>query len=124
VLECGGVCTSATADASCGACSNDCTAAGLSCVGGACGCTDLSQCGAAGLCDPRTGTCVCASGPCGLGETCVSDACSCEGGPACGAGQLCCPNEGCIDPATDERNCGSCGRRCRRGQTCADSACQ
>jgi hypothetical protein len=67
------------------------------------------------------------------GETCTGDAQCCTGicGPkdsrgrrqcACPANLLECRRD-CIDPATDEKNCGGCGISCPRGSTCESGVC-
>ncbi len=39
-----------------------------------------------------------------------------------GLDQLCCSGE-CVEPDTDELNCGACGNRCPRGRQCRDGVC-
>ena len=45
------------------------------------------------------------------------------GGTTCGAGQMACGME-CRNVATDNANCGMCGRACGTGQVCQAGACQ
>jgi hypothetical protein len=58
-----------------------------------------------------------------MGASCAARICTC---PA-GATEIC-PAEGssvgaCVDPATDEHNCGACGETCPATATCASGDC-
>jgi hypothetical protein len=46
-----------------------------------------------------------------------------DGSTACPMGQMRCEGT-CIDPRTDLRNCGACGRTCRAGEVCSDGRCE
>jgi hypothetical protein len=41
---------------------------------------------------------------------------------SCPTGQVKCSN-GCVNIATDTKNCGTCGRVCAAGQTCSQGTC-
>src|SRR5687767_8958104 len=46
-----------------------------------------------------------------------------DAGPTCTAPQIAC-GTGCIDPASDENNCGSCENKCGTNETCVGGDCQ
>ena len=124
-----------TDNANCGACGVTCTA-GRVCSGGVCGTTcasplvtcgvapatycsntsiDPSNCGACGtVCAlPHTAADGCASGSCTV-QRCVPGFGDCDNSPS----------NGCeATLATDNTNCGACGRGCLTGQTCTGGAC-
>jgi hypothetical protein len=82
--------------------------AGASAVGAA-GSSGITMCGAPTL---PNGTCV--SGA----FTHNGGVCQCQDGTTC-----VCPNVGCIDPLTDDDNCGTCGVRCGPTSTCNNGVC-
>lgn len=45
-----------------------------------------------------------------------------DGGP-CAPGEILCDGGVCANPASDEKNCGGCGRSCGSNQTCVSGAC-
>ncbi|MBA3643199.1 MAG: hypothetical protein H0W59_03925 [Chloroflexia bacterium] len=107
-------------------------------------CTDIDECAdGSHNCDPNATctntpagsfTCSCDDGYTGDGVTCC-----CADGSVCAAcrGECaglpvakCCPAsrrtncaDTCVNLKTDERNCGRCGRRCRRNQVCRRGDC-
>jgi hypothetical protein len=124
-LDCGGQCTDVRSDERCGGCDNDCTAQGLVCAAGSCGCTNDDQCGGSGSCLDLLGRCRCESGVCRPGETCSGGACACNDGAACEQGETCCQSPaGCARLDSDPDNCGGCGLRCGLSQTCVAGVCQ
>ncbi len=98
-------------------------AAGQECQGGACRCTPAS-CG--GCCEDDA--CLGGNDPdvcgadgdacitCARNETCPAGACLCE------APNIVCGNQ-CVDPDTDDQNCGFCGNACAGTATCQNGAC-
>ena len=122
----------ATDNNNCGLCGKLC-AAGTICVGSQClvSCqagqqlcgstcvntaTDRNNCGACA----GAGGIVCKAGEICNGTSCVS---------SCPAGSLACPPtiSGallCIDPQTDNLNCGKCGNACGAGTACTTGSCQ
>jgi hypothetical protein len=52
-----------------------------------------------------------------------SDAACAQGECLCALPMIDCADDGCIDPNTDRRNCGACGRRCKADETCFDGGC-
>jgi hypothetical protein len=123
-IDCSGTCTDVRSDARCGGCDNDCTAQGLACVAGSCGCSEDAQCDG-GTCLAIIGRCQCGTEACRRGENCDGGACSCNGAAACDDGMTCCQSpEGCFDLDTDRDNCGACGLRCGPGQHCVAGLCK
>ena len=125
LIWCNGACLSRLNPANCGGCNNSCSAQGLECIDGICGCRRSNECGSrpGATCDTTTTRCNCGS-LCGGGETCGASGCSCNGGVACAAGQTCCQTPaGCRDLASDAANCGGCGVVCASGQRCVQGAC-
>jgi hypothetical protein len=147
VAHCGGC------DHACGTSGDSCTGGACRCAGGS-GCVKGQTCCAGLGCvdlmiDPfHCGTCDHACNP---GERCVAGSCSCGSGPACtGAMALCCANGNtmscstgtcpcgtgscawpgvccnatCVDPASNDSNCGSCGHACTSPLACNGGACQ
>jgi len=124
-VRCGGVCTSLTTTANCGACGNDCAKHGptATCVAGKCTCpgvrcpatgdtfvcTDLSE-------DPlHCGTC---GTKCADGEYCKSGGCSCMPPLV-----RCSSTSGCVDTNGHHDYCGSCTLRCSSASnTCRATA--
>ena len=125
---CGTACINvATSANNCGACGQACPA-GFSCQDRLCRCSQADQCGSGNSVEcSGTGRCGCAGNSCEVGETCTGNggnvSCSCNGGDACDKDRLCCP-AGCVNPASDEDNCGACGHKCASGQTCNKGQCQ
>jgi hypothetical protein len=78
-------------------------------------------------CDTPTSCCQTCNVPIGgdcdaTGALCCGDA-VCQGEVCrCPAGRIDCGGA-CVDPETDRRNCGGCGRVCAEGQACVDGAC-
>lgn len=114
----------------CGACGVSCLAQslGFTCVEGACGCVDPSDCGEESSdveCVARR--CGCSDTLCAAGETCRRrgnrQECTCNDGNACTEGETCCPAAGCRDTADDVEHCGGCGRRCPDGASCVGGQC-
>ncbi len=103
------------------------------------GCMDDSTCrGATPRCDTKTGKCVpClpANDNCGDGKYCVdlngtyscNPGCAndamCKAGDGGGAGALACCKNMCIDTASDNMNCGTCGNACANGSVCCSGKC-
>jgi hypothetical protein len=97
----------------CGACNNPCGDANgtESCATGTCVITcnpGFSDCDMDGDCDSLSTTTHC--GACG-------DNCT-------GTTPGCCGGTNCVDFATDENNCGSCGRTCAMGSMCMGGQCR
>ena len=58
-----------------------------------------------------------------MNEVCVSGACvSSSGGSGCGQGLMNC-NDNCIDPLSDNDNCGTCSNTCDAGTSCIHGNC-
>jgi hypothetical protein len=107
------------------ACAADDGTIGHCCSDGACEETlsDPQNCGGCGI-------------KCAEGESCKKGMCS-GGSKNCGPDRLyafcdlddgstskiCCPGIGCVDTASDVRNCGGCGVACADGQICSSSGC-
>jgi hypothetical protein len=127
--DCAGRCVDPSADgANCGGCGIAC---GLgTCAGGTCQCdpsttactSTVPRC-VDGLNDPRN---------CGLEQAACGNRCPlaneiCDLGTcACPTGTIRCPAASptaCVDPASDEANCGGCGIVCATGQTCTSGVC-
>jgi hypothetical protein len=123
---CNGSCLSRLNPTNCGGCNNNCTAQGLECIDGVCGCRRSNECGSrpGATCDTTATRCSCGSS-CSAGETCgTSSGCSCNGGAACATGLTCCQTpSGCRDLASDANNCGGCDFVCPTGQRCVQGAC-
>jgi hypothetical protein len=112
---------------------------GTTCCAGT-GCIDLTtdafHCGACGhACNPgetcSAGQCVCgntggacpgANAICCGGTMCATGSCMCSGGTICNFPDVCC-GPSCIDPKSDNNNCGGCGHQCTTPLTCSDGAC-
>jgi hypothetical protein len=125
---CGGACVDTTSDpANCNGCGLACTG-GKQCVSSACQCpAGTNFCG---------GSCV-ADGPAACGPSCAVCSPPANATPTC-SGSTCgftCTQSGysacggaCVDLATDNANCGACGRQCpaltppSTGSTCTPSA--
>ena len=98
-----------------------CCASGETCMNGTCETSAPPLCSTTNPC-PTTGQC-CSNGQCvsscPSGETCVNMMCQ----PAeCPSGQILCA-EGCVDPLTDNRNCGGCGNLCFGNACCGGRCC-
>lgn len=105
-----------------GQCTHDPIAAGTDCSDPADPCT-VGVCDAGGGCAKRAaedGT------PCD-GGTCRNGSCHAhpepDTNPACPTGTRRCAGR-CVRVASDERNCGRCGKRCKRGQRCRRGRCR
>ena len=94
----------------CGACDHACNP-GNACVAGQCVC---GQTGAD--CSGATAVC-CSDGSCSLPGTCA-----CGGSTICNFPDVCCGSS-CIDPRSDNANCGGCGHACTAPLSCANGAC-
>jgi hypothetical protein len=116
---CGKACTLSNAAASCS--SGSCQVA--SCNGGYGNCDGAVANG----CEVNLNTSAANCGSCGhacqANFSCQAGRCVCTADSNCGSGQKCC-NGSCVDPASDEANCGSCGSACGSGQTCCSSSCK
>ncbi|MCC6337061.1 MAG: hypothetical protein IT380_24095 [Myxococcales bacterium] len=116
---CGGSCARLNVDdRNCGGCGTSC-AAGTACANAAC---HPKSCGAA-ACDPSS---VCFEDTC-TDKACVGVVCptglSCSQGTCvCASGRLTCTGA-CVDPLTNEENCGGCGAPCGADTTCVQGAC-
>jgi len=126
--------------ANCGACGRACAltnATASGCAAGACTvltcATGFGNCDgvAANGCETDLNTTVSSCGACGracalanAGETCTAGACAIT---TCDPGFLNCnasAADGCeVNTATDNANCGACGRGCAAGQVCSAGAC-
>ena len=122
----------------CGRCGNRC-AKGQSCVAGVCEGTSTTgtgacptgqvQCPGKGCValtnDPKNcGRC---GNRCAKGQSCVAGVCegtSTTGTGACPTGQVQCPGKGCVALNNDPKNCGRCGNRCAKGQSCVAGVCE
>lgn len=102
-----------------------CDASCQQCEGGAC--VDLCQpnevcvCGMFGCecqCDSEKFCGYSGSLCCGVCERCDGSQCV----PICDEGACC--NDQCVDPLTDNQNCGYCGHACPPGSTCKDGSCE
>ncbi|HEY5921329.1 MAG TPA: hypothetical protein VIV11_06650 [Kofleriaceae bacterium] len=127
-------CTSTQTDeAHCGACNAPC-ATTETCTSGLC-CDTLTEYNANGICCPLgsvncNGVCTNLDNPATCGTTCAN-AGPCQPGEVCSNG-MCTVNctlpevncsGACVDRATDENNCGTCGNICAAGQTCTGGVC-
>ena len=127
-----GTCVNEATDINnCGVCGKQC-GAGTICVGSQCvvSCqTGQQVCG--GTCvntatdRNNCGGCAGAGGSvCKTGEVCNGTACV----SSCPTGSLSCPPNSpgalCVDPQTDNQNCGKCGNSCAAGTTCTGGSCQ
>ena len=150
---CEGACVDILANpAHCGGCDRDCANSdcrGGSCVGcmaAGLRCSSPGDC-CSGVCEAEDAVpgeparLTCAPSPCArgfkqCGAVCIPVArcctsADCTGGKVCpGPGQACaCPSGRidcggtCINPQTDEANCGSCGHVCETGRTCCAGDC-
>lgn len=144
VSSCGGVLVDTQNDAqNCGECGNHCSAAGpecdapVVCRDGGCVCVGVSTvptCGAghadcgAGCVDLATtkescGECgnACVDNPsCSAPTVCIDGGCVCPGAlSGCLAGEVSCDGV-CVDPLTDDANCGGCGEICGDGELFCD----
>ncbi len=131
---CGGACVdTSTNPANCGQCGTSC-GAGLLCVNGLCSAqcpgtevtcgdvcasleTDRMHCGSCGNACAQGQ--VCSAGVCTV--VCGPTYVSCEAPQDSGASGG--PDRWCIDPLTDERNCGGCGNACPQGNLCVAGTC-
>ena len=112
--SCEGTCTDVASDeANCGACAVVCPGR-LTCVGGACTCTD--GCGPT-CADTRTDPehCGACGRACASGGLCVDGRCSCPSGTV--------ECDGVCAALTEPEHCGACGRRCPEGGACFDGTC-
>lgn len=128
---CAGVCRSLTFylddSANCGGCGFAC-GQGLACTNGSCGdCVSGGLCTCGGVTCPSGRTCAPATcrGESSLGSchACMPSSCADQpDGLACvnagGSAGICC-NHACVDPSSDNRNCGGCGIVCCPGVQCA-----
>lgn len=98
-------------------------AAGQECQGGACRCTPASCDGCCqddaclggddpDFCGANGDACI----ACAQNETCPAGAC------LCAAPNIVCSGQ-CVDPETDNQNCGLCGNACAGTATCQNGAC-
>jgi len=79
-------------------------------------------------CDPDLG---CQQTPviCDSNDVCITDTCDsslgCQQTPVTCTDpeQTCCSGTGCTNLASDEANCGRCGRSCNDGETCCEGVC-
>ncbi|MGZ3427106.1 MAG: hypothetical protein ACXVCV_10685 [Polyangia bacterium] len=139
---CGVACASSgdsCSGATCRCAGGSACSAGSTCCAGL-GCIDLQNdpfhCGACGhACNPgetcSAGQCACGSGAactganaicCGGGTCSLNGSCMCSGGAVCNFPGVCC-GPACIDPKTDNNNCGSCGHHCTAPLACMGGAC-
>jgi hypothetical protein len=96
--DCNGVCVDTSTDPqNCGGCGNWFASPDQTCEQGRCFC-------GVHICEPNTRCTSCASQAINCGPLCCSD------------GYLNCGQVGCV--LNDEKNCGACGHKCRRGQKC------
>lgn len=75
---------------------------------------NCGDCGVACIDDSECRTAANANGP-------EDFSCVCIGADA---GKTHCAGSGCVDPRTDEQNCGVCGRQCPKDISCTNSQCQ
>jgi hypothetical protein len=140
---CSGVCVDTQSDPSnCGSCGNSCPS-GVVCQNGQCNGTCEPPC-APGLsccvyelgCESGccvdllrdTQNCGACQNACQPGQVCFNGECGC--GP-CEPGKICCPgcivSSGsvycCVDPMSDNSNCGGCGIQCAKNELCCDGQC-
>lgn len=105
---------------------DQCDAAG-ECVGEPRDCDDNNAC-TEDSCDPDSG-CVNTPIVCSDDDICTEDRCDpatgCVFPPVdCGDPELtCCPGIGCTNLASDEDNCGACGKTCASTETCCEGTC-
>jgi hypothetical protein len=146
---CGGVCSDLRSDPNCGACGNNCSAAGKSCCGTFCAdlANDFDHCGSCNT--PcaypgpyEDGACVdgdclywCVEGAIDCGGLCTpvnSDPNNCGAcGHICPADAPFCTNGTCTDGYCngadllfDATNCGACGHQCQPLEFCSWGLCQ
>lgn len=83
---------------------------------------DLRQPGPSGACDPPRKLCGDCNDACAADEVCASGSCA----AVCPAGSVKC-GRSCVDTATDEENCGACGKTCpspaNGAATCSNGEC-
>jgi hypothetical protein len=90
-------------------------------------CDECNEC-EKGKCKKKNGKKSCKSGKCTPKTN--GTACGSLAGAVCQQGICRCPDgltncDGtCVDTATDETNCGTCGDTCLAGQTCVNGACE
>jgi hypothetical protein len=96
----------------CGACGKACNP-GESCTNGQC------TCGSVGSCTGKGPTALC----CNNGMCSTDGTCPCGIGP-CVAPKVCCGGSNCVDPTTDNSNCGTCSHACTQPLTCGAGACK
>ncbi len=119
LTRCAGQCVDLALDAShCGSCGLAC-GAGEACAQRQCLATSCE----ATACEPGKvcfeGQCsdrACIGVACPAGQRCSLGACACASGRSTCNGQ-------CVDTATDDANCGGCGRPCAAGTRCAAGTC-
>jgi DNA-binding beta-propeller fold protein YncE len=123
-LDCNGRCTSVQIDSShCGTCGNSCGAY-QECNAGACECgpgtTQLQD----GCFDLHTSALHCGASDvsCGVAEVCATSGETTACASAC-PGSLAACDGGCVDLQADRWNCGGCGTRCDRGESCRAGTC-
>ncbi|MFL5322358.1 MAG: hypothetical protein ACJ790_22055 [Myxococcaceae bacterium] len=107
-----------TDDHNCGSCGVAC-AEGTACANGACFQKDCpgDACDPASVCFQSACTDkLCVGVICPSGESCSKGVC------VCGENRLACGG-GCVDPLTDESNCGACGNACAATDRCANGTC-
>ena len=101
-------------------CDRNC-AAGYTC------CEKGYTCATSGVCVKNQGTSCMQQTDCTNGTTCVNGVSTCimsSGGAAyCSGVETCCA-EGCVNPRTDNSNCGTCGTVCTGGLVCSGGECR
>ncbi len=98
-------------------------AAGLLFVAASCGTSSNNDNNTGGSSfTPTGGSSHTTGGSGGMGAT-TSGGGKAGSGPACTGVQLAC-GAVCIDPTTDNKNCGACNKACGMGQSCAAASCQ
>lgn len=126
LTNCSGSCVDTQTDENhCGACDDPCPVLGQECSGGVCGdCPTGPADGCGGVCvDTSTSETHCGGCAGDTGETCAVGE-FCTDGHCCADGTIWCDSaNACVDPTTDNNNCGSCGTVCDNGTTCQNGAC-